>query len=91
MILCKVMGNVTATIKHPAFEGRALMIVQPVDEHGNDIGDSFLALDNSQSGPGDTVLVLREGGGIRQILSQPTPNVPVRSLVVGVVDSVDVG
>ena len=89
MTLCKVLGSVTATAKHAAFVGRRLMVVQPVDEAQRAIGKSFLAVDHtSSSGPGDTVLVMREGGGVRQLLGDQT--LPIRSLIVGVVDQVNV-
>ena len=90
MRLCRVLGNVTATVKHPAFAGRTLLVVQPLDEHGADVGDSFVAIDHAQAGAGDRVLVLTEGNGVRQILKQGD-QVPIRSMVVGVVDAVDVG
>jgi microcompartment protein CcmK/EutM len=87
MILCKVLGTVTATAAHPAFLGRRLMVVQPLDEHQKPQGRSFLAVDNvASAGPGDTVLVLREGNGVRQLLKDKT--LPIRSLIVGVVDAV---
>ena len=91
MILCKVLGPVISTEKHPAFAGLKLLVVQPVDEGGNAQGKSFLAVDrNVQSGEGDTVLVLREGTGIRQLFGMPaTSKLPIRSCIVGVVDSVD--
>ncbi len=85
-----MLGNVTATVKHPAFAGRTLLVVQPLDEHGADVGDSFVAIDHAQAGAGDRVLVLTEGNGVRQILKQGD-QVPIRSMVVGVVDAVDVG
>jgi microcompartment protein CcmK/EutM len=87
MILCRVEGTVVATVKHPAFAGRALMIVQPIDEAGTATGRSFIAVDHAQAGEGDRVLVLREGTGVRQLLKQA--NLPIRSLIVGVVDRVD--
>jgi ethanolamine utilization protein EutN len=87
--LCRVIGNVTATAKHPAFAGRTLLIVQPLDEHGADTGDSYIAIDHAQAGPGDRVLVLTEGNGVRQILKMGDV-VPIRSMVVGIVDDVDV-
>ena len=62
-------------------------MVQPVDETGADVGATFLAVDNAQAGPGDTVLVLREGGGIRKVLGRP--NSPVKCPI-GVVDAVSV-
>ena len=87
MRLCRVIGSVVATVKHPVYHGQRLMIVQPVDEAGQDVGRSFLAIDRVQSGPGDKVLVLTEGTGVRQIL-QIGDQVPIRSLIVGVVDEV---
>ena len=89
MRLCRVLGNVTATVKHPAFAGRTLLVVQPLDEHGVDRGDSFVAVDNAQAGAGDRVIVLTEGNGVRQIVKQGD-QVPIRSMVVGIVDHVEV-
>ena len=88
MRLCRVLGNITASVKHPAYAGRTLLIVQPLDAAVADLGDSFIAVDNAQAGPGDRVLVLTEGNGVRQIL-KGGDQVPIRSLVVGVVDEVD--
>lgn len=89
MTLCRVIGNVVATVKHEVFRGERLLIVQPIDAAGADLGASFLAVDRAQAGPGDRVLVMREGNGVRQIL-QKGDQVPIRSLVVGVVDAVEV-
>ncbi len=89
MRLCRVLGSVVATEKHPAFAGRTLLVVQPLDERGADTGDSFVAIDHAQAGPGDRVLVLTEGNGVRQILKMGD-QVPIRSMVVGIVDDVDV-
>jgi len=87
MRLCRVVGNVTSTVKHPVYDGKRLLIVQPIDESGADSGESFLAVDHAQAGAGETVLVLREGNGVRQLL-QLGAQVPIRSLIVGVVDEV---
>jgi ethanolamine utilization protein EutN len=90
MRLARVIGTVVATVKHPAFAGERLLIVQPIDEGGGDVGASFIAIDRAQAGEGDVVLVLTEGNGVRQILGRPlTDPVPIRSAVVGVVDAVD--
>lgn len=86
MILGRVLGNVVSTVKHPSLDGRAVFSVQPVETDGSDTGESFLAVDHAQSGPGDVVIVLREGNGIRQILGDAKS--PVRCLIVGVVDAV---
>ena len=83
MKLCRVEGNVVATVHHPVYDGQKLMIVQPVDG-----GDSFLAVDRVQAGVGDIVLVNQEGNGTRQLLKLGA-NVPIRSLIVAIVDDID--
>lgn len=89
MKICRVEGTVVATVKHPAFAGQKLMIVQPLDEKSAPKGTSFLAVDTVQSGAGDRVLVLTEGNGSRQILKLGAI-VPVRSVIVGIIDNIDV-
>ncbi len=76
-----------AAAKHPAFAGRSLFVVQPLDENGKDAGTSFVAIDHVQAGIGDKVIVLTEGNGVRQIL-QMGDIVPIRSIIVGIVDQV---
>ena len=87
MKLCRVTGNIVATVKHPTYVGHKIMVVQPIDEKQNDVGASFIAVDLVQAGPGDTVLVMQEGNGVRQILKQQ--KLPIRSVIVGIVDAVD--
>ena len=88
MRYCRVTGQVVSTVKHPTYRGRTLLVVQPLDADGNDTGSSFLAVDQAQAGPGDRVIVMSEGNGVRQIL-KIGDLVPIRSVVVGVVDAVD--
>ena len=91
MILGRITGTVTSTAKHDAYAGRRLLVVQPIDESGAETGAEFLAVDHAQSGVGDTVLVLREGNGVRQIvLGDRGALFPVLELVVAVVDEVRV-
>jgi ethanolamine utilization protein EutN len=85
---CRVVGPMWASVKHPAYAGRTLFVVQPVDETGKDTGASFVAVDNAQAGVGDTVLVLTEGNGVRQILKMGDI-VPIRSVIVGIVDHIE--
>lgn len=87
MKLCLVKGTVVATAKHPAYEGLTLLVVQPLDETGGAQGHSFLAVDRVQAGEGDVVLVNSEGSGARQLFNRA--KLPIRSVVVGIVDRVD--
>jgi ethanolamine utilization protein EutN len=77
-----------AAVKHPAYAGRPLFVVQPIDDQGKNVGNSFVAIDNVQAGVGDTVIVLTEGNGVRQILKMGDI-VPIRSMIVGIVDHVE--
>ena len=88
MILGKVVGTIVTTISHPHYKNRRLLVVQPLVMDGEqaDPGDDFIALDNTQAGIGDTVLVNREGNGARQALN--IPDGAVISVIVGIVDSV---
>ncbi len=86
MLLCKVIGNIVSTIKHPVLEGHKIMIVRPVDEKGKFTGDSITALDTVQAGPGDYVLLNDEGHSARLILGDKSA--PVRSVIVGIIDSI---
>ncbi len=87
MKLCRVKGTVVSTAKHPSYAGLKLLVVQPLDEAGKDQGPSFLAVDRAQAGEGDLVLVNSEGSGARQMFG--IPKLPIRSVIVGVVDRVD--
>ena len=90
MILGKVTGTVVATAKHPSYVGKKLMIVEPIDERRAPAGPEFLAVDDAQAGVGDTVLVLKEGNGVRQILHRTDPDpLPILELIVGIVDHVE--
>ena len=88
MVIGKVVGTIVTTISHAHFKHRRLLVVQPLSlEDGDNSGD-FIALDNSQAGIGDTVLVLREGSGARQVLENK--DACVISVIVGIVDSVSI-
>lgn len=88
MKLCRVKGTVVATAKQPVYEGQKLLVVQPLDGDCQEQGHSFLAVDRVQAGEGDLVLVLSEGNGARQLFQ--IAKLPIRSVIVGVVDRVDI-
>jgi ethanolamine utilization protein EutN len=86
MIIGIVTGTVVSTISHPHYKNRRLLIVQPLVMPGEKADEDFIALDASQAGIGDTVLVNREGNGARQVLKNP--DACVISLIVGIIDSI---
>ena len=85
MVLGKVVGTVVTTVSHPHFKGRRQLVVQPLTLPGEAPEGDFIALDTTQAGVGDTVLVNREGNGARQVLQNPDGC--VISVIVGIVDS----
>jgi ethanolamine utilization protein EutN len=87
VILCDVVGPVVATVKHPSYIGTKLLVVQPVSAEGDPLGPSLLAVDRVQAGPGELVLVMREGNGVRQLFGVEI--LPIRSIIVAIVDQVD--
>ncbi len=86
MILGKVVGTVVTTVSHRDYKNRRLLVVQPLVFQGEKVDEDFIAIDNSQAGVGDTVLVNREGNGARQVLKNP--DACIISVIVGIVDSV---
>lgn len=88
MFLARIVGTVTSTIKHDAYNGTKLMLVQPISPQGEDNGDSLLAVDTVGAGIGERVLVLRLGAAAAQVLKVDKP--PIRTVIAGIVDDVHV-
>lgn len=85
MELAKVVGTVVTSIGHDHYKGRRLLVVKPLSIDDPSQNDDFIAVDNTQAGIGDTVLVMREGTGARQVLENPQGS--IISVIVGIVDS----
>lgn len=85
----RVAATVVTTIKHPALDGRRLLVVDLLDLAGKATGRDLIAVDAVGAGAGETVLVLDEGNGARQVLS--APGAPVRAVIVGIVDELVLG
>ncbi len=87
MILGRITGSVVSTIHHSIVEGRKLLVAERLDASGSPTGGYVIAIDAIGAGFGETVLILDEGNGARQILDDS--EAPVRSVVVGIVDAVE--
>lgn len=87
MILARVSGTVVATIKHAFYAGRRLLMLDLLDAEGNATGGYLVAVDSVGARPGQTVLVIDEGNSARQITGDP--QAPLRSIIIGIVDEVD--
>ncbi len=83
-----VKGSVVASAKHPIYIGHRLLLVEPIDHHGNKSGAGFVAIDQVQAGPGDKVIYVDEGNSARTVLNDP--KAPARAVLVAIVDRINV-
>ncbi len=88
MFLARVVGKIVATIKHDDLHGKKILLVKPLDPSLSPTGKSMLAVDSVDAGAGDLVLVSDEGNAAAQVLGMERG--PIRTVIVGVVDSVDI-
>lgn len=88
MHLARVIGRVVATQKIDGLDGEKLLIVRPVDEHGEAAGDTLVACDVVHSGIGDLVHVC---DGRESTLALTEHFVPVDATIVGHVEQFDAG
>ena len=89
MLLARVEGNVTATRKHPSFEGWRLVICQPIGQTGEPEGSPQIAIDAHGAGMHQRVVISSDGSAARNAVGDPKS--PVRWLVVGIVDEKEPG
>ena len=88
MILGRVIGNVVATQKNDRYEGARVLVVEPIDLQGEKAGPELLALDAVDAGPGDVVILVREGWGA-STAATGRPQAAIDTAVVGIVDRID--
>jgi len=88
MFVGEVIGNVWGTRKHKSLCDKRLLLVRPIDPlTEKPTGDAIMAVEyGTGAGPGSIVLVMDEGGSARSVLKDEAA--PVRTVIVGVVDSV---
>jgi microcompartment protein CcmK/EutM len=89
MFLADVVGTVVSPIQISHIEGEILLVLRPVTPDGRPTARTRIGIDRAQAGVGDRVLVLDEGNGGRQILGNAAA--AVKTIVVGVVDYVEMG
>ena len=87
MQLAKVIGTIVSTHKEPTLRGK-LLLLQYLDEQGNLLSKYEVAADQVGAGVDEWVLVTC-GSAARQIPGNE--NRPLDALVVGIVDTVNIG
>jgi len=94
MILARVEGSVVATKKNRKMTGSKFLVVRPLVIDSPQAGEfkpgvsTLVAVDTLGAGEGDVVLVV-QGSSAR--LAADDKDSPVDAVVIGLVDTVDVG
>ncbi|HRV09644.1 MAG TPA: EutN/CcmL family microcompartment protein [Acidobacteriota bacterium] len=88
MYLGEVVGSVTSTYKHPAYHAMKLLLVRLTDAERRWTGRSMVAVDAVGAGVGERVLVCSDGQAVADWKGWDRIP-PVREIVVGIVDKVE--
>ena len=83
MQMARVIGDIVASQKDPAFAGATLLLVQPIGADGRDVGRPLVAVDAVGAGVGETVFFVR--GKEASFPFHPV-EVPTDAGIVGIVD-----
>ncbi len=87
MLLGKVVGRLWTTVKNPAFEGKRLLVVQPVTPELEPAGKPLVCADCTGAGAGELVFYTRGREASYAFLPQ---QVPADNTIVGIVDELHV-
>lgn len=94
MFIAKVTGSLVSTQKVETLRGHKLLVVEPyrLDPEKRkslvSAGRTFVAVDTVGVGEGDMVLIT-QGSSAR--LTPETKNLPIDTVVIGIIDKVDIG
>jgi ethanolamine utilization protein EutN len=87
MLLARVDGSATATIRHPSAKGWLLAVCQPIDENGQDISTPVIALDCFGAALHQRVVVSSDGDTLRKWVGDERS--PLRNMITHIVDEVE--
>jgi len=87
MLIARVVGDITATVKHPSHEGCKILLVQPLDLDGTERGNPVVAMDSVNAGIGERVLLVQDGFAAFTAVGQKLA--PIDAAVIGIIDHVD--
>jgi ethanolamine utilization protein EutN len=85
MQIAQVIGNATATVKHPSLQGWKLLLVQTLASDGKSPdGDPLLAVDVMGAAVGQRVMIVSDGQSTRELVG--SDQTPARWTVFGICD-----
>ena len=85
MLLARIIGTATATVKHPSLAGARLLVGQPLAaDRAEPDGDPQLVIDTLSAAIGDLVMITSDGRMLRDLLGSDTT--PARWSTIGLID-----
>jgi ethanolamine utilization protein EutN len=87
MFLARIIKTVTSTVKHRAYEGRIVYVIQPVMPDGADTGPEIVAVDYVGSNIGDTVVCGGAPGVAKEVFN--IDRAPIRTLIMAIADTIE--
>ena len=89
MLIGKVTGNIVGTLKHPVYKNQRLFSVAILTPEQKPTGEAVVAIDSVDAGIGDLVLITQEGRSAMAVVGQT--EVPVRTVIVAIIDKIEMG
>lgn len=86
MFFARVIGTVWSTRKDESLSGQKLQFLQPINGHGDPMGDPLVAVDTVGAGAGETVFYISSREATIPLRPEMTP---VDASIVGIVDRID--
>ena len=88
MYLAQVIGKAVSVVKHPAYQNRTLLLIQPLSLKSQLVRTPTIAVDYVGAGEGDTVIVGAGPGVAQEVFG--VEDAPIRELIMGIVDHFDI-
>ena len=88
MEIGKIIGTITSTVKHEAYQNKKLLVVQELNLKGEANGTVRIAVDYVGAGLGDLVLFGGAPGVAAEVFG--VEKAPIKDLVMGIIDHFEV-
>ena len=84
MLIARIDGHATSSIGHSSLKGQRIVLCTPVNEHGQDAGSPFAALDPLGGGLHSKVIITTDGSWTQELVGDDQS--PLRNQVMGIID-----
>ncbi|RJP33263.1 MAG: ethanolamine utilization protein EutN [Candidatus Omnitrophota bacterium] len=87
MRLARIVGNVVSTLKHEAYDGKKLLLAEPIHPTGEPSAPATVAVDYVGAGEGELVLLGAAPGAAKLVFGMDIA--PIKDMVMGIIDEVE--